>query len=1241
MAGKKTGKRLLTWVLVLVMALSLLPLNALAEEADEADALQMSDEDNSGDRSLMPAKTTYTITFDANGGTLSNGKAKFDVTYNSRKDPLDSHDAASNNILKEAPTYPAHKFSNWYYVGSVTGKHYTVDSNTKIRNVLNFSSNNTVYAKWDLADGFEEASIFYLKDPTKNRDSNTGEDWSGPLGGEKAAVVDTTGFDWIESDTDGLGSKKVENSTSVRPNDVTWPTGFGTPSTDGLKLNKNTDEWNDIFEAFKTKVEADNGVGSLTKDDVDSITLVPYKVSRGNQTHGNYHVDCDVVIKCNFITVDFMVKNDSNVFASILNGKITCLKNKEFPKDKVPAAPEKDGYEFDDWYTDETYTKKADFDKRLTKDTIFYGKYTEKETPAPEPADPELSVNFKYEKNIVDVICETTDTHDDSYGLKNGYYTVSDKTQLANGNWQCKITINLAKYFELYNSRHSGHTRDMNHPYATATMWISPTWSASSGQWSCAESLIDAAKIYVKCDATPTEPIPVTLTANSKTVTYNGEEQTVTDYTSNAPEGVTFEDITATGSGTNVGEYTVKFSNGAVGKTDTTGKYIVAKTVDGKLTINKCPILITAKGFTTVYNGKSPVVEDYTILRLDSNGEYVNGLPTVHKIDSYVTYGSGVDAGEYKRFSMDEAKIVDAKDNDVTSNYDIGYENGTLTINKRSVTLTSESASKVYDGTPLTNDTVNVGDKGFVEGEGATYNVTGTITNVGTTDNTFTYTLNEGTKADNYNITKNEGKLTITPVTDKVTVTITGNTKTVRYNGKEQTVEGYTVSIDNKLYTADDFTFSGNAKATGTDADTYYMGLKDEQFTNNNNNFKNVKFVVTDGTLTITKAPTYTFDLSNLNTIKVNKEFVSRYGRSATMSFEATATIEKKEAYIITDSGINTNASNSAAAAKSDYTKVVEAAGMVTLKTGTTDVFKFSGTYDLEPGDYRITVKETNDGDRYVTYDDATYTYDFIVNNEGKINIETPITCTFTNKYTKRHSAATPSKPTLNTGDHYAYVMGYPDGTVRPNGSITRAEVSTILFRLLSDKTRDEYFTTESSFTDVKAGAWYNNSIATLEKAGVIVDTAKGGAFRPNEAITRAELAAMLAQFSDAKPVKGVKFSDVSAEHWAYEAIAIAAKMGWIEGYPDGTFRPDATITRAEMMTLVNRALERVPSDEDHLLSKRVMLTFPDCKSGDWFYIAVQEATNSHTYERAATEKNGDEQWTALRANRDWTLLEK
>lgn len=562
-----------------------------------------------------------------------------------------------------------------------------------------------------------------------------------------------------------------------------------------------------------------------------------------------------------------------------------------------------------------------------------------------------------------------------------------------------------------------------------------------------------------------------------------------------------------------------------------------------------------------------------------------------------------------------------------------------------------------------------------------------------------------------------------TTIDEEVTVIITGKTDTKVYNGSEQSITGYEVkSISNEFYKTTDFTFNGTALAKGTDAGTYPMGLKPENFENKNANFSKVTFVVTDGSLTITKrevtltsasdskvydgtpltkpevtvdgdgfvegevtdikatgsvtnvsegevintitftkgekfkdsnytitknegklkiteAPTYTFDLNDPDIITVYKEFVSKYGRSSpTMRFEATATIEK-ETYT---AEVDPNSPSNRSAATAEPTYIGNATGTVTLKTGkTTKAFDFGkeSKFQLEPGVYRITVEETKGTDRYVTYDTKPYTRYFNVSEDGVISAIDSIT--ITNEYTKRHTAAAPSKPTLNTGDHYAYVMGYPDGTVRPNGSITRAEVSAILFRLLSDETRDEYFTTESSFTDVKAGAWYNNSIATLEKAGVIVDTAKGGAFRPNEAITRAELAVMLAQFSDAKPVKSVKFSDVSAEHWAYEAIAIAAKMGWIEGYPDGTFRPDATITRAEMMTLVNRALERVPSDEDHLLSKRVMLTFPDCKSGDWFYIAVQEATNSHTYERAATEKNGDEQWTALRANRDWTQLEK
>ena len=179
---------------------------------------------------------------------------------------------------------------------------------------------------------------------------------------------------------------------------------------------------------------------------------------------------------------------------------------------------------------------------------------------------------------------------------------------------------------------------------------------------------------------------------------------------------------------------------------------------------------------------------------------------------------------------------------------------GSLTINKRSVTLTSASDSKVYDGTALTNDKVTVGGAdGFADGEGAEYNVTGTQTNVGSSDNTFTYTLKNGTKADNYDIKTENGTLTVTPVTDKVTVTITGNTASEKYDGTEKTASGYGVSISNEKYTEADFEFKGNAEVKGTDANTYPMGLTAANFTNKSANFTNVEFVVTDGGLTINK----------------------------------------------------------------------------------------------------------------------------------------------------------------------------------------------------------------------------------------------------------------------------------------------------------------------------------------------------------------------------------------------------
>ena len=221
--------------------------------------------------------------------------------------------------------------------------------------------------------------------------------------------------------------------------------------------------------------------------------------------------------------------------------------------------------------------------------------------------------------------------------------------------------------------------------------------------------------------------------------------------------------------------------------------------------------------------------------------------------------------------------------------------------------------------------------------------------------------------------------------------------------------------------------------------------------------------------------------------------------------------------------------------------------------------------------------------------------------------------------------------PKLNTSDHFAYVQGYPDGTVKPAGNITRAETAAILFRLMDEGSRKTYYSTTSGFRDVASGSWYNTYVATLNNAGVITDSSNGY-FRPNEAITRAELAAMLAKFSETTGAANY-FNDVSAKYWAANAIAICAKLGWITGYPDGTFRPDKNVTRAELMAMINRATGRAPKSADAFLPG--MKTWIDNTADKWYYLDVQEATNSHSY----TVK-GSETWTALTSDPNWSLYE-
>ena len=266
---------------------------------------------------------------------------------------------------------------------------------------------------------------------------------------------------------------------------------------------------------------------------------------------------------------------------------------------------------------------------------------------------------------------------------------------------------------------------------------------------------------------------------------------------------------------------------------------------------------------------------------------------------------------------------------------------------------------------------------------------------------------------------------------------------------------------------------------------------------------------------------------------------------------------------------------------------------------------------------------------------------------DGKTPVkqDTVFTYTYTKNSSSGGSGGHHRKPTvtipdkvptgLNGNDHYAYIVGYPDKTVRPQNGITRAEVATIFFRLLTDETRNANSTKSNSYSDIAAGAWYNHAVSTLSAMGIVKGDSNGK-FNPNAPITRAEFAAIAARFDDKANSTTADFSDI-VSHWAKNEISAASNNGWINGYPDGTFRPDNKITRAEAMTLVNRVLKRLPETAEDLHDDMIKWS-DNSDASQWFYLAVQEATNSHYYK---AKENKSEKWTELRDTRDWTELEK
>ena len=346
----------------------------------------------------------------------------------------------------------------------------------------------------------------------------------------------------------------------------------------------------------------------------------------------------------------------------------------------------------------------------------------------------------------------------------------------------------------------------------------------------------------------------VTITGVNETHVYDGKQHEANGYNysfTGKPNEITISlkpNVLAIARRTDVGTTYMGLTKDSFTVTSANYDVTINEVIDGYVTITpiETEIVITANSASKTYDGTP----------LTNNGfTFTEGVLVKGDVLTAVVEGSATNVGDEGKNVVKSYRVMRG-DVDVTGNYTFGNSiDGKLTINKREVTLTSASDSKTYDGKPLTNGNVTIGGSGFADGEGATFNVTGTITNVGKMPNDFTYTLNEGTNANNYTITPTAGELEVTPVTDEVVVTITGHKVTTKYDGTEHAASGYDVSISNELYKEADFTFTGSAEVKAIDAsDTAYaMGLKDTDFANKNGNFSNVKFVVTDGSLTINK----------------------------------------------------------------------------------------------------------------------------------------------------------------------------------------------------------------------------------------------------------------------------------------------------------------------------------------------------------------------------------------------------
>ena len=665
---------------------------------------------------------------------------------------------------------------------------------------------------------WNNVEFYYLKTPTSDKNSNETSQWGTCLG---IGTIDLTDAIWDKN------NKNTFDNVPARV--ISWPAG-GTVNGSTYDVSKNSTAWNEILSYWKDQVQKNLGI-KITNDDIESITLIPYKIS----DNATYHVDCTIDIKCKRVVTAkyFLWDAGTNVtqYDQVYAKSFVINKGTTQPSDSdklsLPLTKTVDGknYTLKAWYRNSSLQgETVTFPYSIGESNVnFYAKYVR--------SDIKYTVNYYWNgttEKVADSVTgfggEPGNVITETPKMINGYTPVSSE------NKQLVISENGTNEINFY---------------------------------------------YFK---------NVELTANSETATYDGKEHSVSGYTG-VPEGVSFAGITVGTTGTNAGEYPAAFAKGTVGMTDGTGKYIVSKAIDGKLEIGKAAVTLKSATLSKKYDGNALVNGD-TALEIESGfaegegatynftgsqtvvGSSANAfsyeLNSNTNIDNYAiskqegtltvtnreakyeitvkansataTYDgkeheavgvetyeftvegnsytvSGLstedpkqkDAGSYTNNITGTPVVTDKEGNVVTSEFEVKTENGSLEIGKAAVTLKSATLSKKYDGNALVNgDTDLEVESGFAEGEGATYNFTGSQTVVGSSANAFSYELNSNTNIDNYAISKQEGTLTVTNREAKYEITVKANSATATYDGKEHEavgVETYEFTVEGNSYT--------------------------------------------------------------------------------------------------------------------------------------------------------------------------------------------------------------------------------------------------------------------------------------------------------------------------------------------------------------------------------------------------------------------------------------------------------